>query len=222
MADRRSIFFSIGQLINRLMRGAVFLRQIDLGPKVLEGPWPNKCFEWVRHMHFYLRSLMAHCHHLKKSHFCISVSCCCVEMSCVPLSLLPRFCCTAQGNAQTNSEADLPRLSGYLYSSSNNIKNNIKKGCSFSPETETFPLEIGLREKKPATGPCLSSYHNQQGLEILPQSLFPFCTGVYATSADTLATKYLAHITVFMLSKAVEGAFNLFLQIFRINSVIKT
>lgn len=76
MADRRSIFFSIGQLINWLMRGAVFLRQIDLGPKVLEGPWPNKCFEWVRHMHFYLRSLMAHCHHLKKSHFCISVRIC--------------------------------------------------------------------------------------------------------------------------------------------------
>jgi len=69
-------------------------------------------------------------------------------MSCVPLSLDPCFCCTALGNAQIDSEADLPALSGYLYSSKLRLKNTSKKVCSFSPEKETVTLEIGLRGKK--------------------------------------------------------------------------
>lgn len=61
----------------------------------------------------------------------VHASCCCVEMSCVPLSLLPRFCCTAQGNAQTNSEADLPLLSGYLYSSNPEVQTTLKRAAVF-------------------------------------------------------------------------------------------
>lgn len=58
--------------------GSSFPETDWFGPKSFRRPltFPNKCFEWVRYMHFYLRSLMAHCHHLKKSHFCISARIC--------------------------------------------------------------------------------------------------------------------------------------------------
>lgn len=173
MADRRSkrsIFFN--QATHQLTdERNSFPQTGSFGPKSFRGPliFSIKCCEWVGHTGLSpqkpratsqllacasqpareARHCTGHCQHSCEAMFseektqnvpgkfppCGNVLC----------SSTLFFCYIAK---LTNSEAHLPSVSGYLYSSNPEVQTNtIKTGCSFSPETETVRLEIGLGKK---------------------------------------------------------------------------